>query len=65
MPEDWTDRERILIQALRDVISPVAALRRSAEECGERLSGNAYALSQDLGFIQAQASKALRDLGVI
>lgn len=58
-----TKREKILLQALRDVVNPVAALRRGAEEAGGRLSGYAYALSQDLGFVQSIAREALRAVG--
>lgn len=53
-------REQALLQALRDIADPLAALRRRAEAEGGRLSGMAYSISRDPAHLQGIAIAALR-----
>jgi hypothetical protein len=46
-------------QALRDIIDPLGMLKREAEAKGQRLSGQAYSIANNLHFVQAIARKAL------
>ncbi|MBY0618436.1 hypothetical protein [Sphingomonas ursincola] len=47
--------------ALRDVVNPLGHLRRYAESQGHRLSGEAFQIANNLGFVQDIARKALED----
>jgi hypothetical protein len=46
-------------QALDDVANPMRVLQRQAEAEGARLSGMAYSVANDLGFVQSIARRAL------
>lgn len=54
-------RIRVLEEALRHVNNPLGYLQEQAEREGSRLSGAAYAIANDLGFVQQIARKALGD----
>ena len=48
-----------LREALGDIVNPLAAMQRRAEVEGRRLSGMAYSIATDLGFVQNIARAAL------
>jgi len=48
-----------LREALGDIVNPLAAMQRRAEVEGCRLSGMAYSIATDLGFVQNIARTAL------
>jgi|GEM_PF-6943180 len=55
------DRLRQYREALEDIVSPLAALRRHAEERGERLSSLASQIANDPGYLQSLARTALKE----
>ena len=55
------DEIRRLQGALRGVQNPLEYLRRYAASEGTKLNGNAYAIANDLGFVQRIAREALED----
>ncbi len=48
-----------LAEALGDVIDPLGYLRRTADAEGSKLSGAAYAVANDPGFVRSIAESAL------
>ena len=53
------DRIAELESALKDIVSPISAMQRDLQE-GELLHGiMAYALSQDVNYLQSIAARAL------
>lgn len=50
------------IAALRDVVNPLAMLRRDAAALGRGLSGEAYRIANDIYFVQSIAKDALATL---
>jgi chromosome segregation ATPase len=57
--ERLTAENERLRAALRDVINPLGSIRRDAESRGLKLSGMAYSIANDLGFVQKIAKDAL------
>lgn len=53
------EENRRLREALGDVVNPIGKLRRDAEADGSKLSGMAYSVANDIGFIQSIARAAL------
>lgn len=58
-----TKRERLLLEALREIADPIAAFKRKADAEGSRLSELAYSISRDPDYLQGVARKALRAHG--
>lgn len=56
-----TSRQEVerLREALQDVVSPLAYLQRYAKAEGRQISGQAYAIANDLAFVQDIARAAL------
>ncbi|MET3710359.1 hypothetical protein ABIC65_001039 [Sphingomonas trueperi] len=54
-----TEAVKPLVEALENVVAPLALLQREAEARGNRLSGVAYSIANDLGFVQKIARDAL------
>ena len=52
-------RAQGLVEALEDVINPLGALKREADAQGAQLSGMAYSISNDIGYIKGIAHQAL------
>lgn len=53
------DENERLRQALEDVANPMSMIQRQAEAEGSQLSGMAYSIANDLGFVQTIARRAL------
>lgn len=47
-------------KALEDILDPLSYLRRRAEAEGNKLSGSAYAISNDIGCLKSIAREALQ-----
>lgn len=58
-PVGTGERLKRLEAALKDVCNPIEKLRRDAEAQGRKLSGMAYSVGNDLGFVQSIARAAL------
>lgn len=56
-----SDETAKLVQALRDVVNPIAQMQRNAEAEGARLSGMAYSIANDVGHVQSIARRALAE----
>jgi hypothetical protein len=57
--EDLVVEIKRLRVALADVVNPLENLLRYAEESGTTLSGDAYGIANNLGFVQRIARAAL------
>lgn len=66
----FAEREKAaagLLEALEEVANPLAAMKRRAEENGQKLSGMAYQIANSVGHLQAiaiDAISAAKDAGI-
>jgi len=54
-------RENIYRLALEEIVNPLKFMKERAEANGERLSGLAYQIANDVHYLQGIAKQALSD----
>ncbi len=60
LAEEMADRLQSLEAALRDIVDPLAALRRDADAKSAKLSGMAYSIANDPEHLKRLARAALK-----
>lgn len=59
--EELHEVNKNLLDALNDIVEPLAYMKRKADEEGLRLNGMAYGLSQDPEYLKEIARKAITE----